>query len=218
MMRAGRERQKEAIRASLVTRSADIARLAGPAPTVDGDLSDAAWQTAKPLEPFLAYVATPPKPVQPTEARVTYDAEGLYVAVRCVEPKRGEMQIAGEKRDDSVWMGDSVDLFLQAPDQAPVYYHFILNPRNVLWDSRCTDTDDLRFDAAVESAARLGDGDWTVELAIPWTELKMAAPTPGTQLRANLCRQRIPDREQTAWSQCVAGFVEPESFGTWTLR
>jgi hypothetical protein len=218
LIEAGRKRQREALRTSLIQRSMDIPRLAGPAPTIDGDLADAAWQGAPPLDPFLRYVLRTGNPVAPTEARVAWDAAQLYVAVRCVEPKRAEMAILGTERDDSVWMGDSVDLFLQPPDQAPAYYHFIMNPQGVLWDSRVVDTDDMAYTAAAVVGARPGDGEWTVELAIPWGELKAAAPAPGSQWRANLCRQRIPDGEQTAWSQCVAGFVEPESFGTWTFR
>jgi hypothetical protein len=218
MMKAAQERERAEIRSTLTQRSADIPRLTGPAPVIDADLSDAAWTSVKPLEPFLQYVGLPKKDVQPTEARVTYDGDNLYVGLRCVEPQIKDVQITGEKRDDSVWMGDSVDLFIQPADQAPAYYHFILNPKNVLWDSRCIDTDDLRFSANVSSAAKLGSDAWTAELAIPWAELKMKPPTPGTACRANLCRQRLPGREQTAWSQTITGFVEPDNFGTWTFR
>jgi hypothetical protein len=149
---------------------------------------------------------------------VTYDDAALYVGVRCAEPKQGEMQIIGEKRDDSVWMGDSVDLFVQPVGQAPAYYHFIINPRNVLWDARWSDEDDLSYGSAARTAAKVGTAEWTVEVAIPWADLKMEPPTAGTVCRANICRQRITDREQTAWSQTVSGFVEPDNFGTWTFR
>jgi hypothetical protein len=218
MMKAARERRQEKLRAKLIQRKADIAKLAGAAPTIDGDLNDAAWQGTAPLEPFVPYVNLTREGVQATEARVTYDDAALYVGVRCAEPKQGEMQIIGEKRDDSVWMGDSVDLFVQPVGQAPAYYHFIINPRNVLWDARWSDEDDLSYGSAARTAAKVGTAEWTVEVAIPWADLKMEPPTAGTVCRANICRQRITDREQTAWSQTVSGFVEPDNFGTWTFR
>jgi len=218
MMKAAQERQREQLRAKLIQRKADIAKLAGAAPMIDGDLNDAAWQGRAPLEPFVPYVNVTKEGVQPTEARVTYDAAALYVGVRSVEPKQGEMQIVGEKRDDSVWMGDSVDVFIQPAGQAPVYYHFIINPKNVLWDARWSDGDDLGYNATARTAAKLGNGEWTAEIAVPWADLKMEPPAAGTTCRANICRQRLPDREQTAWSQTVSGFVEPDNFGTWTFR
>lgn len=218
LMETARQRQREKLRASLVTRSADIARLSGPAPRIDGDLSDPCWQATKPLDPFLPYATTPNAQVQTTETRVTYDATNLYLGVRCAEPNRGEMQIVGEKRDDTVWLGDSIDLFIQPPEQAPAYYHFILNPHNVLWDARCTDTDDLSYNAQISSATKVAETEWTVEIAIPWSALMMSAPAADTTCRANVCRQRMPEREYSAWSQTVSGFVEPENFGTWTFR
>jgi len=216
-IKSAQDRQKEEIRASLTQRSAEIARLAGAAPTIDGDLGDEAWKSVKPLEPLLPYLGVTKQP-QPTEARVTYDAQKLYVAVRCAEPKPEAMSIVGQQRDDSVWTGDSVDLFIEPADQAPTYYHFIINPENVVWDARNGGADDLKYTADLSSAARRSAGEWALEVAVPWAELKMPAPTPGTTCRANVCRQRIPDGEQTTWSQTVGGFVEPENFGTWTFR
>ena len=46
----------------------------------------------------------------------------------------------------------------------------------------------------------------------------MKAPEVGAKLKANLCRMRIPDHEETAWSQTFDGFVEPRNFGTWTIK
>ncbi|MBT3291944.1 MAG: hypothetical protein HN380_31670, partial [Victivallales bacterium] len=43
-------------------------------------------------------------------------------------------------------------------------------------------------------------------------------PKAGLKLRANVCRQRIPVRENTTWSQCVGGFTEHDHFGTWVLE
>lgn len=220
ILEAGREREREAVRASLIQRSADIARLPDgtPAPTIDGSLADAAWTAPTTLEPFVPYVRQKDAQVQPTEARVAYDEKGLYVGVRCTEPKTGELKIVGQKRDDDIWMGDSVDIFVQPPDQAPTYYHFIVNPAGTVWDARCGAEDDLSYDPEWDAAVKVSDGEWTLEVAIPWAAMKMSPPQPGSQCRANICRQRSVQREWSTWSQVVGGFVEPDNFGTWTFR
>ena len=54
--------------------------------------------------------------------------------------------------------------------------------------------------------------------ATAWAALEMDAPAPGTQLRANVCRQRRHASELSAWSPMAKGFLEHAFFGTWTFR
>lgn len=216
-----REREEASVRERLITRTALIPRLPEglQPPHTDGLLDDAAWAEAALLEPFLPYLDRSPESVEGrTEARVTYDADALYLAVRCIEPAASDMRILGSNRDDSVWMGDSVDLFLSLGQEPTPYVHIIVNPDNTVWDAYCSADTDTSWGPDYRSATYRDAGGWTVELALPWSALGLAAPGAGSQFRANLCRQRIPGGEQTAWSQCVSGFVEPRSFGTWVLQ
>jgi len=222
------ERMQAEIEAQLQRRTARIKKL--PAivagsfvgnmnvpPVIDGRRDDLAWQMATELEPFIAtFSAT--EPVQTmTLAHVTYDDRALYVAIRCMEPQTESMELIGSRRDDNVWLGDSVDLFLQRAEGGP-FYHVIVSPENVVWDAvhRGADTD-TSWDAPLESAAVMtkeDDGFWNVEIALPWSAMGWEAPKPGETLRANMCRQRRPVKELSTWSQGVSGFVEPGSFGT----
>ena len=224
MMKTAQKRFQEAIKARLLTRTAQILRVKrGQWPTIDGNLADPVWQGATPLAAFVGYVtqedAAAAKPAAETRAWATYDDAHLYLAFRCAEPDAGKMRAQGEKRDDPVWEGDSVDVFLSTGEMEQPYCHLILNPKNVRWDALCnqelTDTD---FSPDWRSAVLVGKDEWTVEMAIPWAALRRMAPELGTKIRANLCRQRIPKGEQTSWSQCVGGFVEPDHFGTWVFR
>ena len=150
-----------------------------------------------------------------TLAHVAYDDSTLYVAVRCMEPEIDEMEIVGSKRDDNVWLGDSVDLLVQRAEGQP-FYHVIVNPAGVCWDAMHTgDVTDTSWNPDYQSAALIGDGFWNVEIALPWAAMGWDAPEPGETLRANICRQRRPVKELSSWSQVVGGFVEPGSFGTW---
>ena len=221
MLKAAKEKQEAEMRARMIRRNAHIHRLTPdqPPPKIDGKLDDAVWQAVKPLDAFVGYATLKDsKPKAATLAWVTYDDQSLYIAFQCAEPKKGQMRILGEIRDDSVWEGDSVDIFVSKGPAPTPNVHLILNPRNVQWDAVYADGNDMSFNPKWESATVVRDTEWTAELAIPWAEAGIAAPRPGTTLRANLCRQRIPDREQTCWSQTINGFMEEKNFGEWVFE
>lgn len=214
-------RQKEGIASRLKLRSAEIPALPAdtPRPVVDGRLDDPAWAKVTALEPFVALASRPDKLTADTRASVTCDATALYLAVRCQEPKPESARAGGAAHDDAgIWQGDVVELLISAPGGTVPFAHFMVNPKGLAWDARHTPDVDLTYTPAWERAAATADGAWSVEMAIPWSSLGMAAPKPGTALRANLCRQRAGAHELSAWSPMAEGFLEHELFGTWTFR
>lgn len=227
-----RERMQAEIEAELEHRTARIRKLSEvlvgsfpggntkSPPVIDGHRDDLAWGYATELAPFIGTFSSSEDVQATTLAHVTYDDHALYVAIRCMEPMTEEMELIGSNRDDNVWLGDSVDLFVQRAEGEP-YYHIIINPEGVRWDGVHDDDEaDLSWDPDYESAALMtkeNDGFWNVEIALPWSAMGMDAPDPGETLRANICRQRRPEKELSSWSQCVNGFVEPGSFGTWNF-
>jgi hypothetical protein len=217
---AGIDQRREAeIASKLVRRSATIpARGAAAAPVIDGDLGDAAWAAAAKLEPFVGVFGSTPADLKvATVASVCYDQANLYIALRCDEPEPARMTLVGVNHDDSVWSGDSLDILLSGEAAGKPYIHLILNPKNVQWDAAYDTDNQMDFDPAWQSAVKIGETAWTVEMAIPWAALR-ASPTPGLTLRANLCRNRHWASELSTWSQVVRGFMEPEHFGSWTLQ
>ncbi len=215
------ERMQAEIQDALLHRQATIAKIPPAlAPTIDARRDDAAWQRATALEPFLPTATSNDEEPATTLAHVAYDDEALYVAVRCMEPMIEEMELVGSTRDDNVWLGDSVDLFVQQPEDDR-FFHIIINPEGVRWDAIHTEeAGDTSWNPDYESAALMTKGDdgfWNVEIALPWSAMKWEVPRAGATLRANICRQRRPERELSSWSQCVTGFVEPGSFGAWQL-
>ena len=212
------ERRAEELQAKLIKRAANIARLAqGEKPEIDGELGDAAWQKVGALEAFVPYVTAKADSLKAqTLARVAYDEQKLYVGIRCEEPQMTRIAIVGEERDDNVWLGDSVDVFLAPGPERTPFYHVIVSPSNVRWDAVHEGVSgDLSWDPDYQSATQQGEDYWTVELAIPWAAMQMEVPKTGAELFGNLCRQRMVGREYSTWSQCISGFVEPGSFGEW---
>ncbi|MBC7287066.1 MAG: hypothetical protein H5T86_03285 [Armatimonadetes bacterium] len=217
-----RERQRAELQARVKTRSATVSRLPQntPPPKLDGDLSDAAWSTAAGLEPFLPLASRSEPAVAETRVWVTYDSEKLYVAFRCSEPQPEKIAVAGTARDEDIWLGDCVEVMVCEPGKTLPFYHFIINPNGVFWDAVHVKAQeaDTAYNPSWERAVGRGEKDWTVEMAIPWREMKMPAPSEGTTLRVNFCRQRTNGHELTSWSTMVNGFLEPDLFGTLTFK
>ena len=221
IMDRAEEKQRAEVASRIQTRRAEIARVpAGvPAPAVDGDLADPVWQRVQPLPPFLLLAGRGEKEIAATQARVTYDNEALYIAFRCEEPQPDRMSQIGARHDDPVWQGDDVEVLVSRPGGTVPYCHFMVNPANVEWDAvhPADETADTSYNPTWQHGARVSGGCWEAELALPWAALEMAAPVPGTTLRANLCRQRMQGGELSSWSSMVNGFLEDDLFGTWVF-
>ncbi len=126
IIEAAQARMQAELEASLVKRSAEITRLAAgdEPPVIDGWLADDAWQTIPSLERFLKMATTRQVTAQ-TFPRVVYDDANLYLGISIQEPNMAGLNIVGAARDDNVWMGDSLDLFLTADPQRTTFYHFM---------------------------------------------------------------------------------------------
>jgi len=220
-----RRRQTEELKTKLIRRTARIPRLepGDQSPVIDGLLTDSAWRKAAALEPFIPLYGLPPGSVTVrTVAWIVRDDKNLYVAVRCEEPNIAALHIAGNERDSAVWEGDTVSLFIAPGPNRERYYHMIVNPNNVRWDG-IHDKDkavNSSWNPRYESATHLDPsaGYWAIEIALPWSAMKMKAPKPGMQVFGNLCRRRSAPAELSTWSQIVGSFQEPENFGVWVFE
>ncbi len=191
------------------------------APTIDGELTDPAWQSAVHLPRFIRQKRMyAPRP--DSEAWVTYDDDNLYVAILCHEPQMDKLRPVGESRDSRIDNGDSVDLFLSTSTEPVPFYHFVVNPNNVQadllsdmqWDR--VQEDMAAYNGKWQSATQKYDDRWTVEIALPWSEIGLTARAVNTELRANLTRsQRGPVYQNSSWSPTIANGNEPYNFGTW---
>jgi len=194
-----------------------VPEVASP-PQIDGHLEDHAWKLSKPLEAFLSLASRSEILEATTTAWVIYDQERLYVAVMCDEPQPEVLYIVGENRDDDVWLGDDLELLISLPNRPEAFFHFMINPLGVYWDSIHMVGEDRSFDPYWERSAQLGPYGWSAEMAIPWSVLQIEKPYPGMRLRANICRQRGRANELSCWSRMADSFLEPELFGTWILE
>jgi hypothetical protein len=160
----------------------------GPVPTlhavrtqsavvVDGRLDDEVWGRTSAATEFTQRDPDEGKPAtEQTELRVAYDDEALYVGVRLHdrEPSRIARQLS--RRDSSV-EADRFSIFLDPHHDHLTGAVFRVTAAGVQSDEIIFNDswDDESWDAVWESAVTLDEGGWTVEMRIPFSQLRFPA-------------------------------------------
>ncbi len=179
-------------------------------PVLDGKLDDACYKAAARLIGFRDMSSAKLAQV-PTECLLARDDNRLYIAFRCTEPEMAGLVAKVTARDAPVFADDSVEIFLQPEPGSADYLHFAVNALGARFDERKYDT---TWDAEWEATAARGEGEWTVEIALPFASLGLTPRTAPTW-RANFCRNRPHGGASplSQWSCTYVGYHVPERFG-----
>jgi hypothetical protein len=171
---------------------AHAARIDG-AITVDGRLDEAAWQTATPITAFLQVDPREGEPVsQPTEVRVLYSADALYVGAVLRDAGAISRPLGRHDADlpHSDWFGISIDSY---HDHLSAFT-FQVNPAGVRTDALLYgDAEDRSWDAVWRAETTVTDTGWTVEMRIPFSQLRFGrsdAQTWGLQIWRRIGRHQ----------------------------
>ena len=166
---------------------------------LDGNLDDAAWSQAPAATEFIQREPDEGKPAtERTELRVAYDATSLYVGVRLHdrEPGRIARQLARRDREaeaDAFW------LFLDPHHDHLTGASFSVSAAGVQRDSTIFNDSwqDDSWDAVWESAVTIDTGGWTVEMRIPYSQLRFPS-APQHTFGINAMRY-IQRRNERVW-------------------
>ncbi len=192
------------------------------APILDGVLNDECWKSADKADKF-SLNAGEGFPTKDTIAYISRDENKLYIAFECKEDKLDKLvQVSKEPEGDSVWMDDSVEIFIDTKHDHLTYYHFMANcigskgASRKIKDSFGDASVDDEFVAKWEvKTGRTADA-WTIEIAIPWTTLGIT-PKAGDVIGLNLNRERKTVAENDCWTCTFGGFHKPDYFGQATF-
>ncbi len=143
-------------------------------PEIDGVLDDEIWSRATLIEDLhqlnpVEYA----EPSQPTEIRLAYDENALYVSARLYDsdPEGITAQVLrqGEGLSDEDRFAIILDPYLDRRSG----YRFQLNANGVRWDALYQDTSDIEsnWEGIWQGASTRDDGGWTAEMAIPFKTL-----------------------------------------------
>jgi hypothetical protein len=200
---------------------------------VDGLLDEWPWRKAPRLTTFAHHESARASRVK-TEVRIWYDAEALYLGWICEDT---DIQATLRTRDSKFWEEEVVEFFV-TPKSLERYFELQWNPLGGTFDAIIQNKiapngRSERFDGdwsftatnmtwALEvhgSVQNSKDRDqrWTVEVRLPFSDLKVKTPKPGDVWRGNFYRfnrDQGLEPELLSWSPTLwPGFHQPTRFG-----
>jgi Carbohydrate family 9 binding domain-like len=199
-------------RATAAPRVYDARRTATP-PDVDGRLTDEAWSAAPWTKDFLDIRGEGwPTPAWRTRAKLLWDARYLYVAAELEEP---HLWATLTDRDAIVYHDHDFEIFLDPDGDGLAYFEFEINALGTEFDLFLDRPYDDGGHANIawnmpglRSAVWLDgtlndpsdtDRGWSVEVAIPWEDLRApgdtspeTTPRLGDAWRVNFSRVEWP--------------------------
>ena len=153
-----------------------LARKAAEAVRVDGRLTEAVWQGAGAGD-FIQRNPLDGKPAsERTEVWVAFDEKALYVAARMHDAEPAKIVSLLGRRDDALdsdWFSFAIDPYFDRRSG----YQFSVNPAGSIIDMTLYNDEwnDSTWDGVWESATRIDDQGWTVEMRIPYDQLRFTA-------------------------------------------
>ncbi len=200
-------------------KSARATRIVDLAPSVDGVLDDAIWSTATLIDDFVQKVPVEgAEPSMPTEVRLLYDGDALYVGARMYHSDPRNIRTTLTRRDgesDAERLVISIDAYLDRRTA----YSFGVSAAGVRFDiyhPEDRESGDAQFDPVWTARVSVDSQGWAAEMRIPFTQLRFNAADP--QVWGLEIARFIPERnEEIQWvliprERANAGFVS--YFGT----
>ena len=185
---------------------------------VDGVLDEADWKNADVLSNFAAppWAKVKSDKIQQTFVRAVYEHDWIYFAVEAMEPTPDKMT-AGKSVDRNEGyrhLGNHVELFYSFPDMAERCFQLMFNSEGQVMDNKILSSlnVDRSFTTTAKWAVRKGADRWTLEVAIPCSEIGQNC-FDGATWRLNVGRQReVEGAARETSSACAGLFYAPASF------
>src|SRR5450432_1257624 len=149
---------------------------------IDGSLDDSAWRAATPITGLRQYQPQEGAPASlPTEIRLLYDDEALYIGARMSEPRGGVRaplarrdQLLDANGNNGSFNSLTTDKLIVVLD--PYHNHrdealFEVNPAGVRGDQL---NGDQGWDPIWTAATKVDSLGWTAEMRIPYSQLRFS--------------------------------------------
>lgn len=141
---------------------------------VDGRIDPQEWAGAARIDSFVeVYPGENIPPAVRTEVFLAYDRENLYIAFQCQDPEPSKVQAHYADRDGA-GADDWVGVFLDTFNDRRRALYFKCNPLGIQSDSAQSESfgGDTSWDTLWDSAGRLTETGFEVEMAIPFKSLR----------------------------------------------
>jgi len=173
---------------SVIVRKEYITQPTVKNPKIDGILDDATWQNVSVINDFRQANPTFNIPAtQQTEVKIVYDNTAVYIAAMLYDTAPDSIAHQLGNRDDYV----NADLFRIVFDTYNTQqdgFVFMVTASGMQVDGRLSDGS---YNAVWESAAKINEKGWCVEIKIPFSALRFPKSTEqvwGLQITRNIIR------------------------------
>lgn len=141
--------------------------------TLDGVLDEAIWATAPIGDEFVQNEPRPNEPAtQRSTVRVVYDDVALYVGAVLYDPHPDSVMMRLSGRDQigiTDWFGITLDPYESGRNG----FEFITTAAGVQFDAIvANEEEDENWNAVWQSAARISDDGWNVEMRVPYSAFR----------------------------------------------
>ena len=158
-----------------------IARAAGEI-AIDGQLGDPGWEGATTVDTF--FETNPGDNVPPkvrTVAWLAYDDRFFYAAFEFDDDPKNIRAPLGD-RDNVPSSTDYGGLLLDTRNDGRTAVMMLVNPSNIQYDALTSDAsgEDSSYDLFWDSATRITDRGWTLEIRVPFSSLRYDKADPQT--------------------------------------
>ena len=151
------------------------ARLEGAPPHIDGVLSEKVWDLAEWSGDFIQQEPYEyAKPSQPTEFKILYGKQNLYVAIRCFDSEPDKIERRLTRRDNMD--GDAVFIGIDSYNDKLTAFVFGVNAAGVKIDGRISNDNDfdVTWNPVWYVKVKIDDKGWLVEMKIPYNQLRFS--------------------------------------------
>lgn len=147
---------------------------------VDGTLDEPAWEKATVIKVPYEYIPGDniPGPVD-TDFLITFDENFLYMAFKCYDPEPSKIRAHLMDRDatDTLIQDDHISIMLDTFNDERRGFQFRVNPLGVQADANFSEMEgyeDFSWDAIWNSAGKITDWGYVIEISIPFNQLRFA--------------------------------------------
>ena len=159
-----------------------ISRAAGRI-VIDGDLSDDGWKGATPIDHW--YETQPGDNTEPrvhSTAYLAFDDRAFYAGFEFDDPQPSLIRAPLSDRDNLPGYTDYGGVILDTRHSGHTAQEFMSNPRGIQFDAINDDStgENASPDFFWESAAKITDHGWTLEIRIPYSSLRYKSEDPQT--------------------------------------
>jgi len=175
----------------------------------DGVL-EKSWDSAR-WQADFTLITGEGKAAQETQVALLYDSQNLYIAF-LFEKDPHEVVSSVTQRDGPAFYDDSVEIFLDPGKSKSFYHQLVTNLVGAQYDG--SSLQGAAWNANWKAGVSQKDYLYSLEIAIPFSEITGEPPSPKEEWGINFYRNNLKPEEFSAWSPTPGVYAVPSLFGT----